>query len=210
LNLMYPTIAVEGSDSFDAISRSFSYIYARPWRMLWYTIVAIIYGAFTFMFVRVFIWLTLAFTHRASCAWVWRQADSTQNAWGSIWPGSGLWHLPYDIDFISLDAGDKIGAVLVAFWVYLVISLLGAYLISYYFSANTIIYYLMRREVDATELDDVYVEQSDDDFAEPVAGGPAPEAAPAGTVSIPTTAPVLPVVDAAQVRPSEGGAPTVG
>ena len=29
-NLMYPTIAVEGSDSFDAISRSFSYVYARP------------------------------------------------------------------------------------------------------------------------------------------------------------------------------------
>ena len=52
-NLMYPTIAVEGSDSFDAISRSFSYIYARPWRMIWYTMVAIVYGALTFLFVRV-------------------------------------------------------------------------------------------------------------------------------------------------------------
>ena len=30
--LMYPTVAVEGSDSFDAISRSFSYVFARPWR----------------------------------------------------------------------------------------------------------------------------------------------------------------------------------
>ena len=44
-NLMYPTIAVEGSDSFDAISRSFSYVFARPWRMLFYTAVAVIYGA---------------------------------------------------------------------------------------------------------------------------------------------------------------------
>ena len=30
------------------------------------------------------------------------------------------------------------------------------------------IYYLMRREVDATDLDDVYLEQTDDEFADPV------------------------------------------
>ena len=54
-DLMYPTIAVEGSDSFDAISRSFSYVYARPWRMLWYTAVAVIYGAATYLFVRLFL-----------------------------------------------------------------------------------------------------------------------------------------------------------
>ena len=51
-NLMYPTIAVEGSDSFDAISRTFSYVYARPWRMLFYTLVAIVYGALCYLFVR--------------------------------------------------------------------------------------------------------------------------------------------------------------
>ena len=37
---------------------------------------------------------------------------------------------------------------------------------SFYFSANTIIYFLMRHEVDATEMDDVYLEQADDEFAE--------------------------------------------
>ena len=56
-NLMYPTIAVEGSDSFDAISRSFSYVYARPWRMPFYTIVAVVYRALTYLFVRLFIGL---------------------------------------------------------------------------------------------------------------------------------------------------------
>src|SRR6185436_225773 len=58
-NLMYPTIAVEGSDSFDAISRSFSYVYARPWRMLFYTLVAVLYGALCYVFVRLFIFLLL-------------------------------------------------------------------------------------------------------------------------------------------------------
>src|SRR5205807_6154878 len=81
LNLMYPTIAVEGSDSFDAISRSFSYVYARPWRMLWYTIVAIVYGALTFLFVRLFIFMTLALTHRFVGLWIARTTDGEQNLW---------------------------------------------------------------------------------------------------------------------------------
>src|SRR5262249_3990584 len=62
-NLMYPTIAVEGSDSFDAISRSFSYVYARPWRMLFYTTVAVVYGAFCYLFVKFFLWMMLSLTH---------------------------------------------------------------------------------------------------------------------------------------------------
>ena len=60
-NLMYPTIAVEGSDSFDAISRSFSYVYVRPWRLAllhgwspWCT------GRSCYLFVRLFL---------ATCCW---------------------------------------------------------------------------------------------------------------------------------------------
>src|SRR5262249_14918748 len=63
-NLMYPTIAVEGSDSFDAISRSFSYLYARPWRMAFYSGVAILYGSICYLFVRYFLYLMLSLTHK--------------------------------------------------------------------------------------------------------------------------------------------------
>lgn len=198
LNLMYPTIAVEGSDSFDAISRSFSYVYARPWRMLWYTVVAIVYGAFTFLFVRLFVYLTLAFAHKFTGLWVGRSTAGEQPVWGSIWPGSGLWHMPYEIPYLSLSPGQSIAAFFVAMWVFLTISFLGAFLISYYFSSSTVIYYLMRREVDATELDDVYVEQSEDEFAEPT-----PATANHGT---PTS---IPVVLTTPVTPVDGTNPPV-
>ena len=46
------------------------------------------------------------------------------------------------------------------------IAMLAAFVISFYFSASTIIYGLMRAEVDATELEDVYVEESDEDFGD--------------------------------------------
>ncbi len=200
LNLMYPTIAVEGSDSFDAISRSFSYVYARPWRMLWYSIVAIAYGAFAFLFVRLFVYMTLAFAHKFTGLWVASTTSGEQPVWNSIWPGSGMWHLPYEIPYLSLSVGQSIAAFSVAVWVFLTISFLGAFLISYYFSSSTIIYYLMRREVDATELDDVYVEQSEDEFAEPI------PAATSHTTTVNPTASTTPVIPAADgTNPATAG-----
>ena len=170
-NLMYPTIAVEGSDSFDAISRSFSYVYARPWRMLLYTLVAVIYGALCYLFVRLFIWLMLSLTHHFVGAGMWADAPSTDPLWTTMWrgPSAPPGRLSYDIDFLTLRGDQDIAAGLVAFWVYLAVGMLGAFAISFYFTANTIIYYLMRHEVDATELDDVYLEQSEEDFADATA-----------------------------------------
>ncbi len=211
LNLMYPTIAAEGSDSFDAISRSFSYVYARPWRMLWYTVVAIFYGAITFVFVRLFIWLTLAFTHYFVGLALGRTTDGEQNLWGAMWPGSTMWHLPYHVDYISLSFGQRVAAFFVAFWVFLVIAFLGAYLISYYFSSSMVIYYLMRREVDATELDDVYVEQSDDDFAEPMTAVPSgAPGVPVGPAAAVETTTVTPTPAVSLPPPGEGAPPPSG
>jgi hypothetical protein len=194
---MYPTIAVEGSDSFDAISRSFSYVYARPWRMTFYTLVAIVYGALCYLFVRTFVWLMLTLTHHfVAAGMVAATAPSTEPLWSVMWrgPTAAPGRLSYDIDFLTLTYTQSFAAFMVAFWVYLVIGMLGAFAISFYFSANTIIYFLMRNEVDATEMDDVYLEQSEEDFADatapPVTVAPAPAAvvvsttaatAPAGT-----------------------------
>jgi hypothetical protein len=179
-NLMYPTIAVEGSDSFDAISRSFSYLYARPWRLAFYTAVAVLYGALTYTFVRFFIYLMLYLTHTFAGLFFFTSAQSTAPLWPTMWPNPVVnERLVYDVDYLTLTLGQDIGASLLSFWVYLTIGMLGAFAISFYFSANTIIYYLMRNEVDATELDDVYLEQSDEEFPE---GG-----VPAGTTPAPVT-----------------------
>jgi hypothetical protein len=167
-NLMFPTVAVEGSDSFDAISRSFSYVFARPWRMLWYTLVSLVYGGIAYLFVRFFLFVMLSLTHFFVGWWLGPKANQYWNDSPSIWPAPTWDSLVYNVDYGSLWWREDVAAGLISFWVYLVIGLLGAFAISFYFSANTIIYYLMRREVDATELDDVYVEESEDEFGEPV------------------------------------------
>ena len=189
-NLMYPTIAVEGSDSFDAISRSFSYVYARPWRMLFYTIVAVLYGALCYLFVRFFVGIMLILTHHFVGAGMFNNVDGGRlplDLWNTMWPAPETHGFTYDVDWLTLGPAQSIAAFLVSFWVYLTVGMLGAFAISFYFSANTIIYYLMRNEVDATEMDDVYVEQSDDDFSDTTMPIATASAASVGAVIVETT-----------------------
>jgi hypothetical protein len=49
--MMNATISTEGSDSFDALSRSYSYVYQAPWQYAWYSLLAIVYGAVLVFFV---------------------------------------------------------------------------------------------------------------------------------------------------------------
>ncbi len=204
-NLMYPTIAVEGSDSFDAISRSFSYLYARPWKMAFYTAISVVYGALTYLFVRFFIFLTLMLVHHFADGGMFTHAYSGAETWAEMWPAFTIDKLTYDIDFLALGAGASIGAFLVAMWNYLLIGMLGAFAISFYFSANTIIYYLMRKEVDATEMDDVYVEQLDEEFTEtpPAVTEPAPTASAPAPVAPPIVEQQQPVQPAVETPESE-------
>src|SRR5262249_5882372 len=49
--MMYPTISAEGSDTLDALSRSYNYVYQSPWNYIGYSLVAILYGAVVIFFI---------------------------------------------------------------------------------------------------------------------------------------------------------------
>ena len=169
LPLMYPAIAVEGSDSFDAISRSISYVFSRPWRSALYGGIALIYGTVTYLFVRLFAFVALKAAH-------------TFVGWGVIGGGDSLhpaadkldvmWNAPtYDnlfgpVNWPAMSSTMTLGAFMVNMWVFLVAVAVAAYLVSYAASATTTIYYLLRRKVDATDMDEVYAEEATE-FEEP-------------------------------------------
>jgi hypothetical protein len=52
--LMWATVSVEGTDAFDALSRSYAYTYQRPWRLLWYVLFAGFLAAVSMFVVRLF------------------------------------------------------------------------------------------------------------------------------------------------------------
>jgi len=189
-SLLWPTIAVEGSDSFDAISRSFSYVYAKPWRSLWYGLVAVVYGTFCYLFVRLFVLIVLKATHTMVGFGVGLFADRPEAGEGltkldAMWAAPTFEMLRPHFEWVNLMRAEPVGAILIMLWVYIVVGLAYAFLISFYFCGSTVIYYLLRREVDATDLDDVYLDEyeqeepaPEEEAAEPAAEQPAPSEEP--------------------------------
>ena len=155
-NLLYPAIAVEGTDAFDAISRAYSYVFKRPWHLVFYTLVSLVYGAVTYLFVGAVIYLCLTITHRFVGTWV------SQAHFQALMPLPQLGDLSYDVEWSRLGASATVAAALIKLWVSLLVAMLGAYAISYYFSANTWIYLLLRRAEDDTEFDDVHLDSGAD------------------------------------------------
>lgn len=173
LNLMFPTIAYEDSDCFDAISRSFSYVYAKPWHMGFYTVVAVIYGAICYLFVRGFSFLALRIAYTFLRIGFLRD-NAKLNA---MWPEPSFANLLGETAASPTNWSTSIGAFLIYVWVLFIVGLVVSFVVSFYFSANTIIYALMRNRVDRTALDEVYTYAGE--FAtEPAEPAPAPKEVP--------------------------------
>jgi len=203
--LMYPTIAVEGSDSFDAISRSFSYVFSRPWRYGLYTVVAAVYGTACYLFVRVFAYGTLLATHTFVARGLFGLGANSNPA-PELAEGAGkldlLWGKPTFDNLAGTWNGaamgtwyDSIPAGIIRIWVYVVVGLVAAFVVSFTISAFTNIYYLLRRKVDATDLDDVYIEE----FEEPA------EEAEAALGEPVEPAPEQPAAEEPEAEAEEGG-----
>ncbi|MDD5326360.1 MAG: hypothetical protein PHY02_00930 [Phycisphaerae bacterium] len=156
-NLMFPAVAYDGSDSFDAISRSFNYVYSKPWRMGFYTMTSVIYGAICYTFVRFFSFLLLWITRWFLQLGIWvNNSNKSVNKLAAIWPEPSFMELRGSPVMATLNWSESLAAFLVYLVVLIVIGLLVSFVISFYFSANTIIYALMRNRVDNTALEDIY------------------------------------------------------
>jgi hypothetical protein len=190
--LMYPTVAVEGSDSFHGISNSFSFVFGHPWRTIFYVLVAAVYGALTYLFVRLFAFLALKAVHLAASVGVFVGGDRLgpdADKLDVLWTSPTFGQLFGPVSWDAMSGGQAIGGWLINAWVFLVATVVLAYLLSFAASASTVIYFLLRRREDATDLDDVFVEEPEE---EPLPEAPAEtpaESAPAGGEAAPAPEP---------------------
>jgi hypothetical protein len=183
LNLMFPAVAYDGSDCFDAISRSFSYVYAKPWRMVVYTAVAAVYGSICYTFVRFFAFLSLWITRWLLQLCLWADNGSNQvNKLVAIWPKPEFRYLLGSSSPAATNWTESIAAFLIYLFLLVVVGLVVSFIISFYFSANTIIYSLMRKTVDNAALEDIYL-QFDEAEVEPTANELLPQEEPPSSES---------------------------
>lgn len=177
-NLMFPAVAYDGSDCFDSISRSFSYVYARPWRMVFYTGIAAVYGSICYTFVRFFTFLLLCATRWFLELAIWVDSSSKEtDKLTAIWPKPEFMNLLGNSEMVTVNWSESTGAFLVYLFLLIVVGLLVSFIISFYFTANTIIYSLMRYKVDNTATVDIY-RQLEEPEIEPSLIEPEPEPEP--------------------------------
>jgi hypothetical protein len=146
--LMWGTISTEGTDSFDGLSRSYAYI-QRPLHYLFYAAVAGFIGWLGWLLVREF---------ASSVVWM--------GYWAAGW-GSGVERLNSIRGVegsVPLTGVAWFGAKVIHFFVGCVKLLAVGYLFSYFWSASAAIYLQLRRDVDTTETDEVFL---DADATEP-------------------------------------------
>ena len=145
--LMWATISVEGTDAFDAISRSYAYVLQRPFRYFAYVVFAVIVG-----------WLGWIVVENIAAGVI------LLATWSASW---GIAPLP---DKLIGNLGDTslahAGGSLISFWNGCVKLLALGYVFSYFGVATTAIYYLLRRDIDGRETDEVFldVDKSEQNF----------------------------------------------
>ncbi len=158
VSLMQPAIAVEGTDAFDAVSRSFNYVLGRPWRWAFYTLVALVHGAICYLFMGGIIFLTILVTAGFVRLGVWDGGNSLgANRFDAILPLPDFGRLAYWPDLALLGMSGKVAAIVVWLWVTACVGLLAAFAIAYFQAATTWVYLLLRRAADGTEFDEVYI-----------------------------------------------------
>ncbi len=170
--LMSPAIAAEGTDAFDAVSRAFSYIYTKPWQYLFYWIVTAVYGVFSIGFVWLFslfmVRLTLGSAHIGMGKSLDPVIDALFNV-GSRGPGSA---------FSGLEVPQGILFVVLGTVIMIIYGLAFAYGVSYFYTARGLMYFILRKKVDNTEMTEVFMEEEQEDefFTEELGGGEKPKA----------------------------------
>ncbi len=160
--LLWAAISVDGGDAFDAVSRTYSYVFDSVLRFLGYVALAALVGLAGFVGVSVFAAIVIQLA-------LWTVS------WGA--GGAALQ--------AAVDSPEGFGAAAIGFWTNLVWLVANAYVPSYVLTAGTAVYLLLRFRVDGAELDQLH-------FDEPPAGAlpPVEELVSAATES-PAPAPAV-------------------
>jgi len=154
--IMFATVSTESSDGFDGFSRTYNFVYGWPWHYGWNCTISLLYAVLGTAFFAAVIDVACYLT-------VWSVelglgSRGTSMVWVETF-GDGV------------ERSRRLGSVLGLLWMNLLNLLALAFAYSFFWTAFTINYFLMRERDDGTPLTDVYIpeEHAEDDMA-PVVG----------------------------------------
>lgn len=135
--LMHASVAAEAEDGFDALSRSYAYVHQRPGRYLAYLSICWLMGILGLVFVKVFAMIVVHMTE-----WSLSFSSAPRPLVGALF---GTVSGPVDPTAASFHA----------WWLFLVQLLIQGWAFSYFWSSSSLIYLLLRKDVDGTAYHEV-------------------------------------------------------
>ena len=177
--LMWPTISAErDGDTFEAFSRSYSYVYGKPLHYFFYVVIAAAFGALSLAVVEVAASLVQEFGF-------WALSWGAGSANAQTLRAAAL-------DFAALrpalsgqSSALHLGTTLIGLVVALIQSVAVAFRFTYFFAAASAIYLLLRQDVDEKEMDEIHLEGEQSQQAESAADVMRTDAARAAASSSP-------------------------
>lgn len=166
LCFMFPTISAEGSDAFDAMSRAYSYVLSRPKEFIFYCIINTLYGLACLVIVAFATWLMIRlsfYTIGLGMGQKFAMVESFISERCSI-ACLGFWSMhSYEgkIAAGSLNGSLRFLSYVLIAYIFFIKLAVWTFVATYLLSAKTIIYFLLRQEIDSTGVTDVYIEEAE-------------------------------------------------
>ena len=147
--MLIPAIACENCDAADAQQRAYAYLISRPLHLIGYGVIGVIGFALGYTLVNLFGTTMMNLT--AGIADLVTRSPALERG-----GGFDLFSLSMREPVAGLDTDDQATASLIGFWQRLVIDLIAAYVISYFFTGTTMLYLLMRRVCDGQDVEEIW------------------------------------------------------
>jgi hypothetical protein len=146
--LMVSSVAAESQNAFDAMTRAYAYTFQRPLHYLFYSFVAIFFGGLCWMIVSVI-------TDGVIDLAYWSVS------WGTNLYGAERIQMIQGYTSTSPEISETLdrGSNLIGMWNGMVRTLAVAFIYGLFWCQAAAIYLLLRKDVDDTEMDEVFIEQ---------------------------------------------------
>lgn len=145
--LAFAAVSVDGSDGFDAVSRSYSYVYQRPLHYFVYAFLGILVGLIGWYFV----------------SWIVDLVLMLVKSWGGV---------PlFDFALLQGSAVKSLDQAplphrIIFFWCWCFQMIKVGFVFGYFWVCSTTIYLILRRSVDGTPFDEIGFPKDDQPFVQ--------------------------------------------
>lgn len=159
--LVVSSASCEGQNAFDAMTRAYAYVFQRPLNYLMYAIVAMLFGGFCWLVVA---WLSAAVIDLG----YWSTSWGANRAGGDVPRIEVIQGLTAQVQTVTVQGVSKVESVepssmlgfaqeAIGFWNGLIRTVAVAFLYGLFWCMASSIYLLLRKDVDDTEMDEIYI-----------------------------------------------------